>query len=103
MIKKERLFEIENIPINEDFITSGEKRKWTIAFQNWAKELWEKNDGRNSRFCCGYMGICELCKMNKANFCNDCVEAIKEWHRENGKPIPYRNYNFEEILKEVEK
>lgn len=32
----------------------------------------------------------------------DCVETIKECFKKQGKEIPYRNYNFEEILKEIE-
>lgn len=101
-MKKERLFDINSLEINPLYISPTEKRKWTVAFTKWCNDQYDKYGSQYGLFCCSFMKICDLCEMKKCNGCADCVEAIKEWFKKQGKEIPYKNYNFEEILKEVE-
>lgn len=101
-MKRERLFDINDLEINPLYISPAEKRKWTIAFTKWCNEQYIKYGSQNGIFCCGFMEICDLCEMKKCKGCADCVENIKKWYIKNKGEVPYRNYNFEEILKEVE-
>lgn len=101
-MKKERLFDINSLEINPLYISPTEKRKWTVAFTKWCNDQYDKYGSQYGLFCCSFMKICDLCEMKKRNGCADCVETIKEWFKKQGKEIPYRNYNFEEILKEIE-
>lgn len=99
---QEKLFDIKTLEIDSKYITPSEKRKWTISFTKWCNEQYAKLGSQKGLFCCGCMNICDFCKMEKCNGCADCVQTIKEWYIKNKGVIPYRNYNFEIILKEVE-
>ncbi len=101
-ITKERLFNIYSLEDNPNYISPGEKRKWTNAFRKWCIEQWLEKGHLHGTFCCGYMRICDECDGKYMVECKDCVEAIKTIYKQKNKEIPYRNYNFEEILREVE-
>lgn len=101
-MKQERLFDINSIEIDPSYISPTEKKKWTIAFRKWCNEQYDEYGSLHGVFCCGCMRICDLCEQKINNACDDCVEAIKTYYKERKKEIPYRNYNFKEILKEVE-
>lgn len=102
MSKQQTLFPLEEIPENPNYISPSEKRKWTIEFEKWCFEKYLSEGHLHGTFCCGCMRICDYCDFKKQDGCKDCVEAIKEIYRLVNKPIPYKNYNFDEILKEVQ-
>lgn len=102
LAQKERKLDFQIIRNIVILIKKELKRKWTVAFTKWCNDQYDKYGSQYGLFCCSFMRICDLCEMKKCNGCADCVETIKEWFKKQGKEIPYRNYNFEEILKEIE-
>ena len=98
-MKQEKLFNDNDLELNTDYVSPGDKRKWTNAFIRWCESEYNPNC---SPFNCGCMNICKLCKMKKGRGFADCVETIKEWYKENKDEIPYKNYNFEELFQKTE-
>lgn len=100
-MKQERLFDVTSIPLTNGYISPSDKKKWTLAFRKWCNEKYDC--GETGVFCCGSMSICDHCAQKIGHACDDCVEAIKTVYKNQHKEVPYKNYNFQEILDEVEK
>lgn len=90
-----RLFEMENDP---EYISPQEKRKWSISFRKWCEKKWLEEGSLKGTFCCGCMRICDYCNRKYNEGCKDCVETIKELLNE----VPYRDYDFQKILDNLE-
>lgn len=101
-MKQQQLFDTSNLKPGENYVSPQDKRKWTIAFNKWCTDQWLKHGSYNGVFCCGYMSICDECESKYKEGCKDCVETIKSLYYKRYGEIPYKNYNFEEILKKVE-
>ena len=97
--QKIRLFDVSQLETVRP--TPAEKRKWTTAFIKYCTKQYEEFGSLNGIFCCGCMNLCDLCEHKYLQGCKDCVEAIKKHYKNKGLPIPYNNYDFKEILKEI--
>lgn len=98
---QQTLFDATPYEITPEF-TKQEKTKWTKEFNKFVEKQYIEDDGRYSRWICGYMEICDLCKMEMAQGCKQCVKSIKTWYKVHHKKINYRDFDFAKIMSEIE-
>lgn len=101
-MKQQQLFDTSNLKPGENYVSPQDKKKWTISFNKWCIEQNEKYGANHGVFCCGCMNICDHCEHKHEIGCKDCVETIKQLYYKKYGEIPYKNFNFEEILRKVE-
>lgn len=85
-------------PKQKPEITAYEKRKWGKALNGYLLEQSQTVGMTNGWCLCGCMSFCDYCEDVRS-----CVAAVKKRARELNVELNYKDYDFEKLLREVEK
>lgn len=102
MAKLNRLFNIDELETNPNYISPQEKKKWNEALKKYILEEYKKANGYSPYMHCGYMSYCKMCVMKYCNGCSDCLVAIKKFCKKYNIDIDYRDYDFNKFIDKLE-
>ena len=93
-----RLFDIDELKTNSNYISPQEKKKWNEAFKKFILDEYNENNGKYYDGHCGSRKYCDLCEMKYCNGNSDCLVAMKKYCKRHNIYIDYRDYDFEKFL-----
>lgn len=104
MAKANRLFDIDNLDINPNYISPSEKKKWNEGLKKYILEEYDKAVREFTPYMhCGYMKYCDECgELKYCNGCSDCLVAIKKFCKKHNIVIDYKDFDFKKIIDKME-
>ena len=94
----DRLFDIDTLETNPNYVSPQEKNKWNKAFKKFILDEYNENNGKYYDGHCGSRKYCDLCEMKYCNGNSDCLVAMKKYCKRHNIYIDYRDYDFEKFL-----